>query len=123
LPRADGGSDAGEPDATLAAARRRVEARGPRAERWSGARVGQPLEGGWQVATHDASSATLAFRDESVLEMREHTLVVIYGGSRRLARRTDARATLERGALRSRLSELAGIVDVETPRWGAGRRS
>ena len=103
------------PDAHVTAVRRRVSARGPRAESWAAARAGQALEGGWQVATHDASSALLTFRDDSVLEMRAQTLVVIYGGSRELARRGDARATLERGTLRSRLGELAGIVDLETP--------
>ncbi len=112
LPR---GASPASPDARITAARRRVESRPPRAERWQPARVGQPLAAGSQVATHDRAYAALTFRDDSRLEMREHTLVVIYGGSRGLARRTDAEATLERGALRSRLSELAGRVEVETP--------
>lgn len=103
------------PDAHVTASQRRVEARGPDRGAWAAARVGLSLHGGWQVATHERSSAELTFRDESVLEMREQTLVVIYGGSRHLARRTEARATLERGALRSRLSELAGTTLVETP--------
>lgn len=112
LPRA--GADTAGADARLTAVHRSVRARPPRGEGWRPARAGQDLGRGHQVVTDEASSAEVRFRDDSVVQMREHTLVIIYGGSRRLARRTTS-ATLERGALRSRLDELAGSLAVSTP--------
>ncbi|MEM9192157.1 MAG: LysM peptidoglycan-binding domain-containing protein [Myxococcota bacterium] len=102
---------------------RRVEARGPARASWNAARLRQPLERGWQVQTHDRAQAELTFRDRSVLQVRENTLLIVYGGSGRLTQRTR-RASLEAGTLRSRLGELAGEVDIHTPsgqaRVGAG---
>ncbi|HJL16724.1 MAG TPA: hypothetical protein RMH99_13760 [Sandaracinaceae bacterium LLY-WYZ-13_1] len=107
-----------EPPADLTAVRRRVERRAPAARRFVPARRGQPLPRGTQVRTHDDSSAEVTFRtDETAVTVRERTLVIVYGGQRRLARRRVTRAELERGALRSRLGELAGRapLEVETP--------
>ena len=104
----------GGPDAHLTAARRSVRSRAPRDDTWRPARIGQELSRGSQVVTDERSSAELTFRDTSVVQMREHTLVIIYGGSGRSARRSSS-ATLERGVLRSRLDELAGRLAVRTP--------
>jgi hypothetical protein len=106
------------PEARLTAVERDVRARAPGNGDWNRARIGLDLRRGHQVVTEGSSSAEITFRDRSILEMREHSLVVVYGGSERLASRSR-RATLERGALRSRLDELAGALSVETPRGRA----
>lgn len=106
------------PEARLTAVERDVRARAPGNGDWNRARIGLDLRRGHQVVTEAQSSAEITFRDRSILEMREHSLVVVYGGSERLASRAR-RATLERGALRSRLDELAGALAVETPRGRA----
>ena len=50
----------------------------------------------------------------SQIQMRENTLVIIYGGSAdNTARRRTSQATLERGTLRSRLGDLR--LQVDTP--------
>jgi hypothetical protein len=110
--------EASGPEARLTAVERDVRARAPGNGDWNRARIGLDLRRGHQVVTEAQSSAEITFRDRSILEMREHSLVVVYGGSERLASRTR-RATLERGALRSRLDELAGALAVETPRGRA----
>lgn len=110
------------PDAEVTVARRNVEARAPEASDWSSARPGLDLWRGWRVNTREQSSAQITFRDQSRVEMRENTLVIIYGGlggSRGKARRETAEATLDRGALRSRLGAYTGkgdhAVTVTTP--------
>ncbi|MCA9705957.1 MAG: LysM peptidoglycan-binding domain-containing protein [Myxococcales bacterium] len=107
------------PDAELTAARHRVEARSPDTSDWSRAAPGLDLWRGWRVNTHEGSSAEITFRDESRIEMRESTLVIIYGGSSTKARRQTGQAQLDRGALRSRLGAYTGkddrIVTVTTP--------
>ena len=35
----------------------------------------------WHVSTEEAASAEVTFRDESQIQMRENTLVIIYGGT------------------------------------------
>lgn len=106
-----------EPPAHLMSVQRRVERRVPEASTFAPARAGQPLPRGTQVRTHDASSAEITFEDRAHVQVRERTLVIIYGGRRRLASRPVTRAELESGALRSRLGELAGRrpLEVETP--------
>lgn len=106
-----------EPPAELAVVYRRVERRDPAASTFEAARAGQPLDRGTQVRTHDESSATIRFSDRAEVEIRERTLVIVYGGERRLAQRPVTRAELESGALRSRLGELAGRrpLEIETP--------
>lgn len=111
-------------EARVLVARRRVERRSPQDPGWRRAHRGDALARGHQVSTRRASSAELGFRDGSRLELRENTLVIVYGGSQRSAARRPRRASLERGALRSRLGELAGAIAVSTPssdaRLGAG---
>lgn len=106
-----------EPPARLSAVHRVVERRDPDDAAFAPARTGQPLPRGTQVRTHDASSAEITFRDRAEVTVRERTLVIVYGGRRRLVERAITRAELERGALRSRLGELAGRrpLEVETP--------
>lgn len=99
------------PDATLTAAKRRVEARSPDTTDWSAAAAGLDLWRGWRVNTHEQSSAEITFRDDSRIEMRESTLVIIYGGSRSKARRQTAEAVLDHGSLRSRLGAYTGKGD------------
>lgn len=110
------------PDAEVTVTRRNVEARAPEASDWSSARPGLDLWRGWRVNTREQSSAQITFRDQSRVELRENTLVIIYGGlggSRGKARRETAEATLDRGALRSRLGAYTGkddsAVTVTTP--------
>lgn len=106
-----------EPPARLAHVERLVERRPPAAPGFTEARAGHPLPRGTQVRTHDASSATIRFADRAEVQVRERTLVIVWGGERRLSQRPVTRAELESGALRSRLDELAGgpPLEVETP--------
>ncbi len=106
-----------EPPARLTHVERVVERRPPSAPSFSEARPGHPLPRGTQVRTHDASSATIRFSDRAEVQVRERTLVIVWGGERRLTQRPVTRAELESGALRSRLEELAGRrpLEVETP--------
>jgi outer membrane protein OmpA-like peptidoglycan-associated protein len=116
LPRTGLVRDAG-PDAEVTGSRRRVEARAADEGAWQLAAIGLDLFRGWRVNTLSRAWAELTFRDTSVLELRENTLVIIYGASGSSARRSSTEATLDRGALRSRLGELAGgaRLAVETP--------
>ncbi|MEO0326530.1 MAG: FecR domain-containing protein, partial [Myxococcota bacterium] len=116
LPRDPGAAAApaeATPDARLTAARRDVQAREPEDADWRPASRGLGLFRGWRVNTLEASTAEVTFRDTSTVHMRENTLVIIYGGEARTARRQTTRARLERGTLRSRLGELR--LDVDTP--------
>jgi hypothetical protein len=105
------------PPAELTAIVRRVERRAPDAAAFAAAQIGQELPRGTQVRTHDASSAEITFSDRAEVTVRERTLVIVYGGRQRVVERAITRAELERGALRSRLGELAGQrpLEVETP--------
>ncbi|MEM6956521.1 MAG: FecR domain-containing protein, partial [Myxococcota bacterium] len=101
------------PDAELTFARRDVQARQPSASDWSRAEEGLDLFRGWRVNTLDESRAELTFADDSQVQMRANTLVIIYGGEARRARRSTTRAELQRGTLRSHLGELR--LQVDTP--------
>ncbi len=103
--------------AELSAVYRRVERRAPEASLFEAARAGQDLPRGTHVRTHERSSAEITFEDQARVTVREQTLVIVYGGRRRLVERPITRAELERGALRSRLGELAGRrpLEVRTP--------
>jgi hypothetical protein len=105
------------PPAALTAVEHVVERRDPAAAAFDDARSGDALARGTQVRTHEASSAEITFHDRAVVTVRERTLVIVYGGRRRLVERSITHAELERGALRSRLAELAGepSLQVETP--------
>lgn len=108
-----GETTAAAPDARVTSVSRRVQAREPERDQWRRAERGLSLFRGWRVNTLERASAELTFRDQSIVYMRQNTLVVIYGGAERTARRRTTRATLERGALRSRLGELR--LQVDTP--------
>ncbi len=101
------------PDARVTGTENDVRARAP-GGRFIPAAVGDELVRGHRVETGADSSAELTFRDRSTVQMRERTLVIVYGGSERQARRRRA-ASLERGVLRGRLSELTGRLAVDTP--------
>lgn len=107
-----------DPDARVTAVRRQVQAREPTETSWRRAQRGLGLFRGWRVNTLEDSAAEVTFRDASRVHLRENTLVIIYGGEGRAARRRTAQATLERGALRSRLGELR--LQVDTPSATAG---
>ncbi len=105
------------PDARVTASERKVEARSPSDSVWQAAHQGFELFRGWRLSTLDRAFAEVTFRDTSRIYMRENTLVIIYGGSDGDARRSSTKATLDKGALRSRLGELSGgrALAVETP--------
>lgn len=104
------------PDARLARRRGDVRARSPEAGDWKKASRGQDLWRRWRVDSGDRSSAEVMFlREKARLRMRENTLVVIYGESKK-DDGSARHAMLEKGALATRLGELAGgPVQVETP--------
>ena len=96
-------------DATVTGVERRVEARPrPADEAWIAAQRGLGLYRGGRVATQARSAAELTFRDTSVVALREETLVIIFGPSATRTRTAGMEATLETGALRTRLGELRG---------------
>jgi hypothetical protein len=101
------------PDAELTDVRRTVQARAPKDPIWERAEKGKDLYRGWRVNTLERASADVTFQDGSLVQMRQNTLIIIYGGVYRDARRKTTEASLERGTLRSRLSEFR--LDVKTP--------
>lgn len=101
-------------EAGVARVVRQVELGRASASTWSAAQVGATLQRGDRVATGDGSASELLFRDGGVLQMRQRSLVVITGRGRP-SPRPMLRATLEHGALRGRLGELAGRATIRTP--------
>ena len=108
LPRLEQG-----PDARLTDVQRIVQTRAPKTPDWERARQGKELYRGWRVNTLERASADVTFQDGSLVQMRQNTLIIIYGGVYRDARRKTTEASLEHGTLRSRLSEFR--LDVKTP--------
>jgi len=106
------------PDARLTDVQRTVQARAPQNPDWERARRGKELYRGWRVNTLERASADVTFQDGSLVQMRQNTLIIIYGGVYRDARRKTTEASLERGTLRSRLSEFR--LEVKTPTAQAG---
>jgi hypothetical protein len=102
------------PAAQITAIRQRVRSRAPTASDWINAALLQPLTSGERVDVRTRAFAELTFRNTSVITLRGDTLVVVYGDEVRDARTTARSATLERGALRSRLGALRGRVDTPT---------
>ncbi len=113
-PTATSDADA-DADAEVTAVLRRVKSRSPDRTEWGEAHRGQDLFRGWRVNTLEESAADVTFRDTSVLHLRDNTLVIIFGPMARRARRAASKAVLEVGELRSRLSELSGGLQIETP--------
>lgn len=114
-----------DPDAVLSAKKGNVQARSPSTDKWKDATRGESLWRLWRVNSGERSSAEVSFtRIEGKLELRQNTLVIIYGPKDSKVEAPQAsRAILERGALRSRLAELGGeqsskakpALVVETP--------
>jgi hypothetical protein len=96
------------PDAEVTRARRDVRARAGSSDTWADADPGLDLYRGWRVNTLERASAEVTFQDRSAVQLRQNTLVIIYGGSAGQARRKTSEAQLERGTLRSKLGALAG---------------
>lgn len=104
------------PDARLTSARGDVKIRKPSTAAWDAARRGMDLFRAYRVGAASEAAAELTFGDDGVLEMRERTIVVIYGPQKQKAALILATAELERGTLEGRLGELDGKhVVVRTP--------
>lgn len=107
-----------KPDAVLTQRKGTVDARAPKAK-WSSAPKGKQLYRLWRVNSGQKSSAEVSFtKTQSKLQMRENTLVIIYGPTKGKSKRVASKAVLERGTLKSRLAELSGKSNdmvVETP--------
>jgi hypothetical protein len=116
LPRV-GKSDGPAPDARLTDKLGQVAVKEPTVEDWQHALRGMPLFRQWRVRSQQRSSAEVTFRDGAAIQMRENTVVIIYGSSKRATLQRVLTASLESGALRTRLAELdkATTVVVETP--------
>jgi len=97
-----------------------VDAKAPEAAAWQKGDIGLPLYRAWRVNTKEQSSADVAFRDTSRIHLRETTLIVIFGDNA-YEKKEQRRATLETGALVSRIDELLGgaTVVVDTPAGSA----
>lgn len=104
LPLAEGAN----PDAKLTELRGTVQARPPAERDWQRAQRGLDLYRAWRVNSLERSTAEITFRDTTALQMRENTIVIIYGATSTRARRQTMEAELQSGALRTRLGELAG---------------
>jgi len=100
------------PDAGLTRAAGEVKIRRPSEVSWDAARRGMDLFRAYRIGAATRASAELTFADRGQLDMRERTIVVIYGPEKRLAKQIVATAELERGTLASRLGELDGRVVV-----------
>lgn len=96
------------PDAWVTGTRRQVEHRPSVQGDWRPSKTGTQLRLGFRVTTRSESAAELTFQDDSQLQLREDTLIILYGKGASGARRKTSRARLERGALRGRLAELTG---------------
>lgn len=104
-----------EPDAHLTGAAGVVQVRKPADSVWDLARRGMELFRAWRVGAQDRSSAEVTFRDADRLQLRENTIVIIYGPERDRARVAPAQAVIEQGTLRTRLAELSPTIKVTTP--------
>ncbi|HVV82186.1 MAG TPA: LysM domain-containing protein, partial [Kofleriaceae bacterium] len=92
-----------------------VRFRRPAEAVWDAARRGMELFRAWRVGAEDRSSAEVTFLDADRLQLRENTIVIIYGPEAARARVTPNETVLEEGTLRSRLGELSPTVRVSTP--------
>jgi hypothetical protein len=110
----------GQPDAKVGVPRHEVKARAPTAADWKEAYPDMALWRLFRVATGDASSAEIRFRDLSSLVLRESALLVIHGGgsgTARLERKVKTTVELEKGAVYGGLASLdrASDLAVHTP--------
>jgi hypothetical protein len=104
-------------DAHLTEKRGPVAVQQPAAAMWQRAMRGMALFRQWRVRSQQRASAEVTFRDGSSIQMRENTLVIIYGPSSRPTLQRVVTTSLESGTLRTRLHELdrATTLVVETP--------
>lgn len=118
--RAGKATAAALPLAKIASRLNLVDAKAPEAPSWQKGDLGLPLYRAWRVNTKEASSADVAFRDTSRIHLRETTLIVIFGDNA-YEKSEHRRATLETGALVSRIDELLGgaPVVIDTPAGAA----
>jgi hypothetical protein len=93
------------PDAKVTFVRNQVEAYTPAEHP---AKRNEDLQRGHRVSTLGSSSAEVMFASEAILQLGEHTLVVILGTTKGQVSKTEADTTLVQGSLRARLGELAG---------------
>ncbi len=104
-------------DAHLRTMRGRVEVQPAGTEQWDTGTSNQQLFRTWRVGTRDRSTAKLEFLDLSTIDMREDTVVMIFGSTS--GRAATLRTQLDRGVLRTRMAALDRGVDrkviVETP--------
>jgi opacity protein-like surface antigen len=111
--------DAGQTtaDAHLTDKRGPVAVQQPAAAMWQRALRGMALFRQWRVRSQQRASAEVTFRDGSSIQMRENTLVIIYGPSSRPTLQRVVTTSLESGTLRTRLHELdrSTTLVVETP--------
>ncbi|HWN68333.1 MAG TPA: FecR domain-containing protein, partial [Haliangium sp.] len=125
LPRPRGAAPAGA-DAHLTDKRGPVTVQEPAAAMWQRALRGMALFRQWRVRSQQRASAEITFRDGSSIQMRENTLVIIYGPSGQPTLQRVVTTSLESGTLRTRLGELdrSTTLLVATPsaesRVGAG---
>lgn len=89
------------PDALLTGVNGKVQTRPPAKPKWTPAQRGAELYSAWRVNSLQQASAEITFQDDSLLYMRENTIVIIYGPASKSARRTTRRAELKTGALRT----------------------
>lgn len=104
-----------DPDAQLTGTSGKVQVRKPAVSLWDAARRGMDLFRAWRVGAQQRSSAEVTFHDDDRLQLRENTIVIIYGPERDRATTTPPQAVIEQGTLRSRLGELSPTVRVSTP--------
>lgn len=100
-------------DAHLRATRGRVEVLPSGTETWDAGAIGQELFRTWRVGTRAKATAKVEFVDLSTIDMREDTVVMIFGPTS--GRSSTLRTELERGILRTRLAALDRKVIVDTP--------
>ncbi len=105
LSRAGRSTSVAQPLAKIAAVYRDVDAKAPEEPKWQDGNVGLPLYRAWRVTTKASSSADVAFKDTSRIHLRETTLIVVFGDNT-YDKKETRRATLESGALVSRIDEL-----------------
>ncbi|GAC1540708.1 MAG: hypothetical protein NVS3B10_30550 [Polyangiales bacterium] len=97
------------PDAKVTFVRNHVEAATPAPH---AAAKNEPLSKGNKVSTLDDSNAEVTFNDETRLQLGEHTLVVILGGTSAKASlgKTAEDTTLVKGTLSASLSSTASLA-------------
>jgi hypothetical protein len=113
------------PVAEVAATLNVVQARAPEQTSWRDANIGLDLFRAWRVNTKDESAAEVSFADNSRAQLRENTLIVIFGVNQYQER--TANVELSQGSLRTRIDELIGgqplRIDTTAGELAVGRGS